>query len=133
MDVNTLEAGRELDALIAERVMGIKLGRCSTTELEITDGGMICPSCEYCDILCTAREHDVVVRHYSQYIGTAWEVVEKLGADGIEFWHLGREDSCPNWRAEFGRNHQPTLGVAEASTPSLAICRAALECIKHIT
>lgn len=131
MDVNKLVAGRELDALVAERVMGIKLGRCSTTELEITDGGMICPSCEYCDILCTAREHDVVVRHYSQHITAAWEVFEKAFRSDNENGVFIGQTNC-GWEVIELVGHDPNM-IAQAETAPLAICRAALEDIRRIT
>lgn len=120
MDIDKLEAGRELDVLIADKVMG--KGEWSTI------GGIYFGPPE--GKAKAHAEHTAEVNripHYSTDIAAAWKIVEKLERDGIMLWHIGREDSMPNWRAEFGRNHQPALGRAEGNTLPLTICRAALK------
>lgn len=67
MDIDKLEAGRELDALVAERVMEIDLAavRDEVGWYKHPDG-------------YTRREPPCLP--YSTEIAAAWEVVEKLGA-----------------------------------------------------
>lgn len=95
-----MKAGRELDKQVHIHVMG----------------GTFDPNSSY-------PWDDI--KPYSTNREAAWLVVEKLEKSGIMLWHLGREDSMPNWRARFGRNGQPDRD-AEAETVALAICLAAL-------
>lgn len=111
-----LKAGRELDALIAEKVMGLKY------EFE-GDSPIYAPN----DFL----------PHYSTEIASAWEVIDKMWRDGewrVTVFYGG--DEARWWGAEFAydANH---LGAAyhalydrkveaRADTAPLAICRAAL-------
>ena len=116
--MDQLEAGRELDALVAEKVMGWRIkgkdwvdehGRYQgavETYWVIADGG---PSKGW---------------HPSTDIAAAWLVVEKLGWQYV--FRLGNRDDkwwCvlsvePDW--------QLSDNCAEAPTAPLAICRAAL-------
>lgn len=117
-----MEAGRELDALIAERVMGID------AELIHTDGAP--RTIAYRGMQAVVRAVD----HYCTDIAAAWEVVEKMRADGWEFeiWdrdaHLTRAHGVP-WGAEFSREGlawEPLRRKGSADTAPLAICLAAL-------
>lgn len=100
-----MEAGRELDALIAEKVMGFPL--------EIIRGAPY-PECP---------------RHYSTDIAAAWEVVEKDDGWGHD-WRVKRwvssskPYSCTAERTADGQNF-----YAEAETAPLAICLAALKAV----
>lgn len=95
-----MKAGRELDKQVHIHVMG----------------GSFDPNSSY-------PWDDI--KPYSTNREAAWLVVEKLEKDGIMLWHLGREDSMPNWRVSFGRQGKPDQR-AEAETVPLAICMAAL-------
>jgi hypothetical protein len=97
------EAGRELDALIAERVMGIvpcdkwrktNLGSAGGPALMKDDGD--CPhERDKCySVITTASIYGVIggPRKYSTDIKAAWKVVERLRTDG---W-LVRVQEMPN-------------------------------------
>ena len=115
-----MKAGRELDALIAEKVMGWEYHDWRTsTAFEKTKYCVICG--------CTKRLHAHVEiddfcgteekpPHYSTQIADAWLVVEKLeltvGPEYTGGWYAG----IP-WKTSAGK----------APTAPLAICLAALE------
>lgn len=122
-DSDPIEAGPALDALVAEQVMGWRLGKDGHTWKDATGGIMA-----YLDDGPWLDAGDLPWNP-SDNLDDAWEVIEKLRVQGVELWHLGREDSLPNWRAEFGRNHQPALARVEGATATLAICLAALKCV----
>jgi hypothetical protein len=96
MKIQDMPAGREMDALVAERVMGWTK---SDVELFIN---RFHPSSEIC---------------------CAWEVVEKIGLPvAVIQSALGDDDfSC-----EFMMNADGDTVCGNADTPMLAICRAAL-------
>jgi len=63
-----------------------------------------------------------VVAEYSTDIAAAWQVVEKLRSDGFE---VELEGDSTGWHCLF--LDYPEAGRAEAQSPPLAICLAALE------
>lgn len=117
MDIDKLVAGRELDALLAEKVMGWKPSK---------DG-------RYWDGPDASRHREdgpwldagESVWSPSQDIVAAWEVLEKVQEIGSlqNFGGFG-------WRCEI---HTTTPGyhdcAGEADTAPLAICRAALRSV----
>ncbi len=111
----TYPTGRELDALVAEKVMGWSF--CDGHGGYWSKGGLSMGS--------------VHAWSPSTDIGAAWQVVEKLERDGILIWKLGREDHMPNWFVSMGRNHKPGVNAEEATAP-IAICRAALAVAKEM-
>lgn len=101
-DFDKLEAGPELDALVAERVMGIDL-----------DGTK--PHLPYRGVGCTP---------YSTDIAAAWEVLEELG--DVTLGHQARV--CNGQWVCFVDTSGPFQGPSGAAdTAPLAICRAALK------
>ncbi len=116
-DVKQLVASRELDALVAERVMGWKKWVPARPEsLPITS--LATPCWEDTD-------GRVIAQHSwnpSTEISAAWEVVEKLKQrDKDNTFFLEIEFYNNAWNCQIG-------GSVEASAPTapLAICRAAL-------
>jgi hypothetical protein len=114
--IDDLQAGRELDALIAEKVMGIKCGAC------LQDGQLE-------PITMDWRE----IPHYSTDIAAAWEVVEKaylvirpslLHGSNLQ-WIAGQLKGV---RAS-GLIEIIKETYTEAETAPLAICKAALRAI----
>lgn len=93
----TIPAGRELDLLVAEHVMGWKIHPCGTYEV---DGSMSRHS--------TAFHPSTDIRH-------AWEVVERIPVDVL------LRKGSPWCLCEI--LHGP---IVTAETMPLAICRAAL-------
>lgn len=114
MNIDQMPAGREMDALVAEKVMGWTPSLSSQGIMWLNKDG------EY-----ERGEHTF---HPSTDIAAAWEVVERLEAIGVLLWKLGREDHMPNWYVSVGRNFQPGVSAEERTAP-LAICRAALKAV----
>lgn len=105
-----MEAGRELDALVAEKVMGLDCSwRCVTLDGTGRDRG-------------PARR----IKPYSTNIDAAWEVVEKLKENHTVNIH-GYSDG---W--EVGLIGPGSAAVdGQAETAPHAICLAALKAVGH--
>ena len=126
-------AGRELDALVAEHVMGLK--PCSrwggsggrTYVIHRNDDCDV--SSEISGTYCfdVSGEH---LTHYSASISGAWQVVEKLRKEG--FFIFISYDSVDIWDVSFYPVPQCDGGdivplMKNACVAPLAICRAALK------
>ena len=127
-----MKAGRELDALIAEKVMGLT----RHDESYVAEGvGKVlrfvwrdgCGTCVY--------SGDMFLPHYSTNIADAWEVVEKLGRwHGFDFmivmpdpeqtFHLRTYEA--GWYEATNDGPERRV-VSDADTAPLAICLAALK------
>ena len=114
------EAGRALDAIIAEKVMGL-------TEKDWpwdyrTDG--------------MASRSGQMPPPYSTSIAAAWEVVEKFQVAGNKVWvHLSRHAGIHVHIALYLNNNASFAHhdvAAEADTAPLAICLAALKAVGHV-
>ena len=108
-----VKAGRELDAEVAEKVMGVP-ATWRTVRRSAVAGG------DYRML--------IGVPHYSTSILPAWEIVEWFAAnhdpDAGARWQL--DDAGPNVRAAFWSDAGDMWHYAEAATAPLAICLAAL-------
>ena len=141
-DIDTLEPGPALDALVAEKVMGLRLdgdfpiqqdeaGGWDPIDEEDGAGHQRRPCYRTCGdhpMPPYQYEHGStcrrVVPEYSTDIAAAWEVVEKLRPTGpklsIHAARLGYDvEYGPGW-------------FVSAPTAPLAICRAALKAIKTL-
>lgn len=116
--MSDLPAGRELDALVAEKVMGWR--RLPDTPEwgvppDYTTGGAL------------------GWRPYSTDIAAAWEVVEKLREGWLEVNLDCTAFNCANTVrccvTKQGQQHPPFPLYADAKTAPLAICRAALRAV----
>lgn len=139
-EILKLEAGRELDALVAEKVMGLSLEHLPTVyeKGNTEDGqdgwsGFVCPKCR--------RSQDMLdepcAKAYSTNIAAAWEVFKFLSANSIETVvrkenvesvSIGYDSegwSCSIWWFKDIQSAHAVEGIY-AETPELAICRAAL-------
>lgn len=123
-----LKAGRELDALVAEKVFGhIRDRLCAGRMTDAANGSCwSCDSCGWYDDHGPAQ-HGHVPRHYSTLIDAAWLVVEEMCSNrdiqisrpARNLWHVSiRPDG---YLPDFG-----ALYMADEPTVMLAICRAAL-------
>lgn len=117
-EILNMPAGREMDALIAERVMGHEVNR----QAQLFAHGLY-----YADM----SEGIVRLQDYSTNMGAAWDVVEKL-ENGDEILQIGlrRSRAVNQWNCWLiGKMDQypcaPASDVYEDTAP-LAICRAAL-------
>lgn len=104
-----MKPGPELDALIAEKVIG-------WSYLKNKEGKWLCKPPRgrvYVDV------GEKFVLPYSTSINSAWEVVEKFDAEFIQFFKCGGK-----WQCCIG------IGlVVEADTAPEAICLAALKAV----
>jgi len=128
-------AGRELDALVAEKIMGFCVG--DGQEVSFAKDGWICK----CHNKFTVYPSNV--KDYSISISAAWEVVEKVRTN----WDREYGDDAPKqmkpywqivdcnehgWRVDIiiGSDDGDALMVQEADdTAPLAICLAALKAV----
>jgi hypothetical protein len=126
-DILNMPAGREMDALVAEKVMGFGVAWSSYPPPIVTGG------------TAETIKTWLTLPNYSTNITAAWVVIERMRAID-EHW-------CPNvcwddndglrpgeWSCGmcyFGEVGEFREEVANASTPMLAICRAALLAVSN--
>jgi hypothetical protein len=113
--IDAMPAGREMDALVAERVMGWVRHPDSMYRhwCERQPDGTL-RFLDQCEPLHTVRPW-----HPSTDIAAAWEVVEKLVSEqGLHLWWHNV------WLVDFALS-----GAQRAETAPLAICRAALKTV----
>ncbi len=139
MDIDTMEAGPELNALVATDVLEWKW----CLPYKITIGGVGRPYPPAGAWLLPSGSYETNFRP-SEYIATAWEVVEKMttqekgwGVSLIENSELGTEWSCEFWRSGKrysgnGNYYDERVGdmIVGPCTAPLAICRAALKAVE---
>lgn len=148
--MSELQAGRELDAKVAE-AMGFPM-EWQVAEVHHYAGGKLrvvtrtgAPATlAECEKLCAELNHGsrrrfspvAVAEPYSTDIAAAWEVVERMRGDGFAFevssvWHgEGTYASFARWERIVGEGPyyadvEPD-GQNRADTAPLAICRAAI-------
>ena len=112
--MGNLSAGRELDALVAEKVMG--QGFIFYNNFQEKNGNK--------------SPLPDNVAPYSTSIAAVWEVVEQLRTKG--FWFLieqERPDINSEWVAAFTNFEANADGSERADTAPLAICLAALKAV----
>lgn len=113
-----LEAGRELDALVAERVMGWTFHPERNEPFQW----------EHHDPRFTP--YALGPRLYSTEIGAAWEVVERMADEGYELdLKVGTAEVHAVFSFIDGDGHEHIMGEDDGWNPSavpLHICRAAL-------
>lgn len=117
--MNNLKAGRELDALIAYKVMGFDI-----------DAAAVGDAREYC------WDHNTIgecfrIPYYSTEIASAWQVFCKLGPA----WQICQTDPG-GWEEEFRwwcflPNEYGEGSATMAPTAPLAICLAALKAMEE--
>lgn len=131
-EILNMEAGRDMDMLIAEKVMGWHkgnyvfssgktIGECDDDWLD-ADGRFMCGIAregEYED----DEDFNLLHWHPSESILWAWEVVEKLISMKWEFY---TERVGVLWWVLFENDCNILDRCAEADTAPLAICRASL-------
>lgn len=113
---------REIDKLIAEKVMGWRVFK--TTE-EWQKAGS--PTGQKITVLDQTPKFEIP--HYSTDIAAAWQVVEKMHSDGnhVQVW---RNKNNNFWRASMRFEHGKWgKYFTQANTAPLAICLAALKAI----
>ena len=133
------EAGRGLDALVAERVMGRAVAPAVLAEVHGPGVWLTVPGAQ-----TTVPGHGSLPAvepcpRYSTDIAAAWQVVEAMDARGylpqLDRLHAGDERF---WRCELAAggdgpagSHPRAYVWEDADTAPLAICRAALALLEH--
>ena len=127
-----MKAGRELDALVAEKVMGKKVRRLS--------GNLYC--WEYDGDYENLHGLAQPIPTYSTDISAAWEVVNKLcnwdvddnmlilKGQGPDLENHGDEEA-EWWEAEINGDFWGSPANAEAETAPLVICLVALKAVGY--
>ena len=143
-DVSEMKAGRELDTLVAEKVMGLQLMRWTnhpTFEPVVIRGDGRCNRCGWPlfdnpEKGCTAENCSMRpmpdyprIPDYSTSIAAAWEVVEKVQL----FNSLALAQQDGTWEKPWAVIEQGEDGdmISEAVTAPLAICLAALKAVGY--
>jgi hypothetical protein len=108
-ETSQLRAGRELDALVAEKVMG-ELDKINEREFHL-----MIPS-------------GATLPHYSTRIEDAWQVVEKLATDDV-YICIDRYDN-KTWQCIIDLDGMSEI-VGSVTTAPLAICLAALKAVGY--
>lgn len=128
-EILQMEAGREIDALVAELVMGwTKVRKASTWESAamIYSGTFV-----YTIGVTPDQKTNDVIPYHSTDIAAAWQVVEKMRLVGVSMWigpHLDNE-----WAVQIKPSINNYHEFVRADTAPLAICRAALLAVMEST
>jgi len=109
--IDELEPGRELDALIAEHVLGFALPFKGRGEFDTFDA------------------NGKPVLNYSTDIAAAWRALDRLRV--IDFRHVTLEMAGGCWRCILQPYNQNETFSSFGYSAPLAICRAALKAIAH--
>lgn len=121
---NVMEPGRDLDALIAEKVMGYSV-------FKNHKGGWSLGPADYYDVHGSLELFNPLPS-YSGDIAAAWEVIEKVQASTEASSFSLRQDHEGLWRCDFmGSGKKPFYAIAlNQNTATLAICIAALNTVE---
>lgn len=115
-EIDAMPAGRDLDMLVAEKIMGWEHDPESPYFCHRT-----LPNGNVAEI-----EADWI-QHYSTNIADTWDVVAAIWIHTHHFECVWRhDDRNQGWVAQFGRHSHDNAAVATGETAPLAICRAAL-------
>lgn len=123
-----MNAGRELDALIAEKVMGRKNIRFENTIYGQIHQSDVTP--EFPDLIAKGVKR-IRIPHYSTDISAAWDVVEKIKFKFDNTFHLVATSN--GWSVFWDHEDEGpgANGYVEAETAPHAICLAALKAVGH--
>lgn len=127
--IRSMPAGRAMDALVAERILGLRGPLCAgAIYYESERERWVCSVCGWAHLV-EKNPHPMEPDAYSTDIAAAWRVVEHLSRGD---WFV---DICAGWMMEPGYEVQIELkhdhpdGRCETTcdpSVALAICRAAL-------
>ena len=151
MGIDNMEAGRELDAIVAEKVMGWHYDSAwdclippeqrakpneMWTEWEADDDGLVRKPINenyVTGIVYTGDTQKIVLPYYSTDIADAWKVVERLdykSHTNFSLYTIGANWFCffkeENVKMDYSWVNEYE---ARADTAPLAICRAALKTV----
>lgn len=131
-EIENMKAGKELDDLVAEKVMGwhVVFDTNGWKHWDDSDGRFMCGYWNGDDStdLCDSETLHLLHWHPSQSILWAWEVVEKLVETIPVYMDVGHEGNGYKSNCVHLNHHYPPFLKIEVSsdTMPLSICRAAL-------
>lgn len=114
-DIDTMEAGREMDAMVAERVMGLEVNVAFPTLY---------------DTKMNTIHRYAEIPHYSTDNNAAWEVVEKLRGRGIAVT-VSTLGTMNHQACAYTIWHEVSSATTWAESAPLAICKAALKAVQE--
>lgn len=129
MNIQDLKVGSELDALVAERVIGWTICEHSRKGIPTaqSSGRAMCSKQD-----CKGELHYDFLDKYSIDISAAWKIVEFLRKEGCDFDSFSSATRLqPGW-SDVVFMSQVDEFSARAETLPLAICRAALLTVEKI-
>lgn len=126
MSIDQMAAGREMDALVAAKVMGLlwdeaRCRICGWPLKSVAEEGCVLENCSLRPP--PERRADEPAR-YSTDIAAAWEVFAKVSEHDVR---LSVARSAGGWKV-FDHRYADVPSI-EADTAPLAICRAALKAV----
>src|SRR3990167_6527685 len=125
LDIDSIPAGVELDKLIAEKVMGWRLGAPHYVHGPLMHGGSMQRAWEGSGLPRADGSSPFSWGFKpSTDISAAWEIVEKLNEVQGGIFSLGKNGDA--WICFWGHGDGPS---ATADTAPLAICHAALKAV----
>lgn len=125
LDIDSMKAGHELNALVAEKVMGIKVRWEITSWVEKN-------KIKSCEMPYEDNDDSEPILEYSSNIADVWLVVEKLKVLFDNYFEIV-------WMGDFAwnvRNHtdeglccKKEITAGHTQSAPLAICKAALKAV----
>jgi hypothetical protein len=127
--IGTMSAGREMDALIAEKVINLII--CESPFKQPGYQGVILNGSPYYN--ADGHGHYRSVPFYSTDIAAAWEVVEELNKTRLTYVEfIDAKIPGTAWRVVLFDQGEGKTIVSLADTAPLAICRAALKATESV-
>jgi len=122
--IDAMEAGREMDALVAELVMGWFCDRRGVYHSSPSDDSLF-------GVLWSNDGEECDLFEPSTDIAAAWQVVEKLLSKDYEVHIEVDKDDCAVtiWHDPDNSSYWIEIAGADSKSTPLAICRAALKVV----
>lgn len=131
-----MSPGRELDALIAEKVMGLNV----IEEWVFETRSAACPDGNYGCLVMHYEQVPIKPKSYSTAISAAWEVVEKLSSGDLSGYgnrpielclknYTKHPVWCEFWLTDDNAGDDESVWIAQGETAPHAICLAALKAV----
>lgn len=122
-EIEKIDAGPKLDALVAEKVMGMKFGFPKPPHWPALR--------EKSWLDEDGTPYNIRELKFSTSIAAAWQIVEKLADSLPQGFTVRSPGFDQRWIAEWKFDHMGVLddGFMQGDTAPLAICRAALKAV----
>jgi hypothetical protein len=126
-EILTMEAGREMDALVSELVMEIPLTQPMGEYFVTHDMAMDAQDMSLEGTSMGVEWGQIQPEPYSTDISAAWDVVKRMQCKGFEVCvNTGTWDHPSQWHVNFSNPERRTHFDVHSDTAPLSICRSAL-------